>query len=318
MKRYASGLRRIVALIVLASSVLTAGDGARAGTTLKWKFKEGERLNFEIEQKTVTKTHTDAQDTRFSMTQILDMSFTVKERLGDGKAQVAQTFNRLRVKIDGPVGHVEYDSNAKVPEESKKEQEVPNPSVDYARQAGPVMKILLGAEFIITMNEQGEVLDAKVPESITKLLSEGQDKSALNAEEFVKKNLLQTAIKLPKEAVSEGSTWKDTVEAPLEPIGKSMKTRTYTYKGEALKNGTKYELINMDVKSKFEPNKDTPLKFEFKSSSEKGEFLFDNEHGRLHDSSVLTEDKVEVQNAGQTITQDVVVSTKFSYIPAGK
>jgi hypothetical protein len=315
MKSHESSLRRSFALTIFLSAATAACGSTSAGTNLKWKFKEGQTLNYQIEQKVVTKTHTEAQDTRFSMTQLVDMSFTVKSLLGDGKAKIAQKFNRLRVKIDGPLGHVDFDSSAKVPEESKDEKDSQNPSVDYARQAAPVMKILLGTEFTIIMNEQGEVLDAQIPESITKMLSEGQDKSAFNAEDFIKKNLLQTAIKLPKEPVSEGAAWKDLIEVPIEPVGKSLKTRTYTYKGEATKSGAKYELINLDVKSKFEPseNKNLQIKFEFKSSSEKGEFLFDNEQGHLHDSNVLTEDKVEVQNGGQTMSQDVLVSTKFTY-----
>lgn len=314
-----AGLGRKPVWIAIAL-VVSCASGAQAQTKLRWKFQKGEKLHYQVEQSTVTKTHTDNLDTRASQTLIINMSLVVKSIEPNGSAEVGQTFDRMRIKIDGPQGKLDYDSSAKpAPKESKDDKAPLDPQEEYIQQfIEPSVKKLLGAEFLLTFDELGEISNPKIPESVAKSLTESNGPgNNVDMLQLAKQQLMQTLVKLPKEAIKPGFAWNDETETPLGPSGKTVHKRTFTYKGPT-DGGAKGDLITLDVTNKFTPSKDATFQLTPKTSTVKGEIRFDNGNGRILDSNVVQEDIFDVKDRARSdfaTSYDIRVTTRFTLKP---
>src|SRR5262249_32244077 len=92
------GIRKEPVMVVLRSQ-LTIGvtvaiifgwgaTSAAAATTLRWKFKEGERITYLIEEKRTTKSKADRDVFDLTQTLLLDTTWTVKAVDQNGKADI--------------------------------------------------------------------------------------------------------------------------------------------------------------------------------------------------------------------------------------
>src|SRR5262249_38285939 len=143
---------------LLAVLLMACGaDRAAAQTTLRYKFKKGEKLNYEMEQKIGMAMSIMGRDINMDMGQTIDMTWSVLDVDADGKAKMTQTITRVRFTMDGPTGKVEYDS---------KEDKAPEGPL--GKIMTPIFRALAGAEIGLTMDTQGKVSDIKVPEKLTK------------------------------------------------------------------------------------------------------------------------------------------------------
>src|SRR5206468_3686869 len=124
---------------------------------LRYKFKPGETLSYEMEQKMKMEMAVGGQNINMSMTQTLDMTWNVQTVDNDGKAKIKQKFDRVRLSMEGLPGmdKIQFDSKA------GKELEGP-----FGQMMGPMLKALAGAEFTLTMDPQGKVSDFKLPEKL--------------------------------------------------------------------------------------------------------------------------------------------------------
>jgi Family of unknown function (DUF6263) len=293
--------------------VLAAGGPSAGAATLRWKFKAGENLHYAMEQKTVTTVNLNGQEVKTTLTQMIDMIWSVKSVDDQGTADVTQTFDRLRTKIESAFGAFEYDSKA------EKEPEGP-----IAAGTVPLLKALVGAQFSFKMSPQGELSDVRVPEGVAKALREAGAGAAGGAgagpfsEEGLKSMIVQSSLALPKEDLTKGRTWTRTTKAPTPPIGTMVLDKTYSYEGPDEQAGGHVERIGLVTKVVLEPAADSKLALKIKSQEGKGSFDFDNDAGRVIRSHV-TESMEMVMNISNTdVNQNIDTTTDMKLIPAGE
>src|SRR5947209_537839 len=97
--------------MLLAAAILgLAAVPAQAQVTLRYKFKEGEQLHYEMQQNMDMKMNIAGNDIAMKMHQQMDMTWKIAKVDADGKAQLAQRIDSIRMTMDTPMGKVEYDS----------------------------------------------------------------------------------------------------------------------------------------------------------------------------------------------------------------
>ena len=293
-------------LISAAVLVLLAGP-AHAQTTLKYKFKEGDKLNYATEMTQKQTMNIMGNEVETTTTQNMDMTWNVTT-VKDGKAQISQTIDRIRMKVDSAFGGFDFDSK------DGKEPEGPIGMI-----VGPVLNAMAGAEFTVTMTEQGDVSETKLSEKLIEAIKSNpilQQMGGAFTEEGMK-NMIgqQGGSVLPKEAVKKGDTWNHKTELKMPPIGVMKISNTYTYRGPEDRDGAKVEKIDVKTEMTIEPLADAAAQFEFKvkSSEAKGTMYFDNKAGRIVATTMNTKMAMEISAMGNVIdmVQDQTTTLKL-------
>jgi len=294
-------------LISAAVLMLLAGS-AHAQTTLKYKFKEGDKLNYTMDQTQKQTINIMGMEIETTMTQNMEMSWNVKT-VKDGKAQMTQTIDRIRMKMDSAFAAFEYDSK------DGKEPEGP-----VGQLIGPLFAAMAGAEFTVTMNEQGEVSETMVSEKLLEALKANpalQQFGGGFTEEGLKNMMTQSGSSiLPKTAVKKGDTWDHKIELKQPPVGVMKMNSTYTYGGPEEKDDAMLEKIDVKTEITIEPIEDAAAQFEIKvkSAEMKGTIYFDNKAGRVVVSTINQKMNMEINAMGNIIESavDQTVTVKLA------
>jgi hypothetical protein len=262
--------------VALASSFALAhahGGGpsaVAAAPTLRWKFTPGEALHYQMDQKTVTELKNQEQTIKTTLTQTTEMTWKVESVDASGAAEIAQTFDRIKTRIESPFGVVEFDSKDSSP-----------PKGPIAAGIVPLLKALVGSTFHYKMSPQGEPSDIKVPEGLVKALKESgatAPNGGMFSEDGFKNMINEMSFVFP--ATPLDKPWKREVKTP-SPIGTMKLEKTYKYVGTE----DNKEKISLEVKVSFEPAPNAP-EFKLGPNEGKGVFLFDNKAGRVVSADV--------------------------------
>src|SRR5262245_14836894 len=188
----------------LFALALWIGAPAQAQTVLKYKFKEGEKLAYVMDQKMNMQMDVAGQDISIAISQVMDMDWETGAVDKDGKALIKQKLGRIQFTMEGgAIGKVTYDS---------KDGKLPcGPVGDIM---GPLFKALEGAEFSMKMSPTGEISDVAVPEKLAKAMKNlpagaGAD---LFSEDALKKMMTQSGLVLPAKGAEQGKAWEQTTE----------------------------------------------------------------------------------------------------------
>ena len=223
-----------------------------------------------------------------------------------GEAVIRQKVDRVRMKMTGPMGKVDYDSDS---------EEAPT---GMAAMWAPMFDAMTQGNFEITMTSRGEVKDVKIPEELLTALKNspgGQGMGAMNAEGF-KKMLAQGALVLPAEAPQEGESWTTTIDVNNPMAGKQTVETTYTYDGTKEIDGTNYAVFKPELKMNFEGNANLQMKIKEQSSD--GEVLFNVDEGRLSSSTLEQNVKMDVTVGGASMEQTIDQTIEVEVTPAGE
>jgi hypothetical protein len=290
----------------LLALAVAGGPSARAAT-LRWKFKPGETLHYVMDQKTLTTYDTKDRQLKVTQNQTIDMRWTVKSVGADGVAEMAQTIDRIRTKIDAPPTPFEFDS---------KDPKEPQSAAGAAMV--PILKALVGAEFSFKMNPQGELSDVKVPpqllQTIRSLAPPGAPATAMGSEEGLKNMITESSLALPRGDNAEGTTWTRQTEVPTPPLGKMKVEKTYTFLGPDPTAGPDVHRIGLVSKLELQPTPGADISVKIKSQDTKGTFLFNNAEGRITNSEVSEKIATEVSAMGNQFTQNVETSTSMKLV----
>lgn len=266
MRGTSRGALRWILLVVVAF-----GGSSASAATLRWKFKAGETLRYEMNQKTVTSVNAGGDEqSKETVTMITNMSWVVKSVDAEGKAELTQTIDRVRIKIESALGTFQIDS---------KESKSPlNPLEPY-------FKALIGTPFPFKMDAQGALSDVKVPESVIQSLRElgggAAGGNAMFTEEGLKTMITQSSIPLPKEDLAVGKTWTQQEKVPTPPLGAMTLVKTYRYQGPESVAGAELEKIGVAVVAGVEPAPGVASQVKIASQDIKGDLAFDNVAGRI-------------------------------------
>jgi hypothetical protein len=300
-----AGPRRAAA-IVLATWLCTAAQPGFGADTLRWKFKPGETLRYTMVQDTTQGMKAMGQEFKTSLNQTVDLHWGVKSVASDGVAELSQTIDRVRTKVDSPGAAFEFDSQSdKVPEGQ------------VASLLTPLLKALVNAEFTFKMNARGELSDIKVPKKLIDTLKTAGPEAtggSMFSEEGLKNLISESSLVLPEGPVEKGKTWKQPARLPSPMLGTMVLDKTYTYQGAGgAADGV--VTIGLDTKVSLEPAADSNVAVKISSQDGRGEVSFDPNAGRVVSSKIIEQLQLSLTIMGQEMEQS---SKRITTMTLGK
>jgi hypothetical protein len=286
---------RIPALTLILCAAATTP--AAAQTTLRYKFKEGETLNYAMDQKMKMTTGVMGKNIDMNMDQNATMSWKIDSVDSEGNAKITITFGRMKMSMDTPMGKIEVDS-----------QDTDGPDDPVGKALFGVVKAMAGMTVNGTISPRGEISDVKVPEKVAKQLANlpgAEQMGDMFSPEGLKRMMGQSGLVLPKEAVSKGEKWSHKIDMKL-PFGKIDAEFNYTYEGPTEKSGRNLEKIALKPKLSIDPDPNAPFAMKMKSQKGDGHALFDNQAGRLAEVAINQTMEMELEIMGQTVGQRIV------------
>jgi hypothetical protein len=255
-----------VALVLLAA--LGAARPAQAQVTLRYKFKEGEKLRYLMALTMKIKADAGGKDVEVNATMKMPMSMQTLKVLKDGKAEVLMRIEGMKMSMEMPEGKtVSFDTDnlEGLPEE--------------ARDA---LRKMLKDGITMTMDPLGHASDVKVPESWKELMQKS-GKGPLSLDAWAGKGGMMGYLVFPKGPVAKGQTWKsEPIEMDVPPAGKLKGEMGFTYDGAVRQRGDR-QLEKITIRPKIslqsDPNKEG--KFSMKLRESPGTLYFDNRAGHV-------------------------------------
>jgi hypothetical protein len=300
-------------LILSALLPLVLGaSAAQAQTTLRWKFKQGDKLTYVTEQATNSKGSVMGMEFETTMSQTTDLTWMVKAVGSDGVAEINQTIDRIRMKMETPFGNFEYDS--------KENKQIEGPFGDVM---GPILGAMAGAEVMMKMAPTGDVRDVKLPEKLAESLQNPALAQFGNTfTEDGLKQLVQSGAgslgAFPEGRISKGETWERKFEMKMPPVGTMKVATTSTYAGPDTRDGTKVEKIELNMTQSVEIEPGGMFEIKISSQDNKGAAYFDNATGRLIAQEMKQKMKMEIEFMGNVIEQEVEMSASTKLNPGDK
>lgn len=283
---------------IAALALAYFASAAPAQTTLRYQFKEGDDLQYVVEQKMKMTMSVMGMDIETKMNMTMQLSWNVVKVDTSGNAQLKLRITHAKMSMEGITGNVNVDSNDKEP-----------PDDQIGKIMFGVIKATGSMEMTGTMLPTGEMKDGKMSEATLKALKEvpGADKAGLSPDSF--KTMVNSVI-LPTEAVMKGKAWTHKSDATTQ-FGKTTTENTYTYDGA---DKTKLEKISVKPKISIEANPDAPAKIAIKSAKGNGTVLFDNKAGRIQEVTSQQTTQMSISTMGidldQTIEQTTTMKLK--------
>jgi len=287
-------------LVAALLAGLTLAGAAQAQTTLRYKYKQGDKLDYVIDQDQKMAMSVNGMDIDIKVAMVIDMSWNTLDVDQSGNAKVKILVSRVKMVMDGPMGKVEVDS-----------KDTDEPDDPAGKILGQVVKSLGGMEMTCTADPTGDMKDVKVSEGTVKKLKglPGLDQIGDMFSPDNMKAMISGNMVLPKDPVQKGDTWTQKANSKL-PFGKVVGETKYTYEGPIDKNGKQLEKIAAKPEVKIEPDPNAKMQIKVKDSKGKGYTFFDNAKGRIIESTNETTMQMELDVGGITISQNITqVST---------
>jgi hypothetical protein len=292
--------------IAVAVASLTLAGATQAQTTLRYQFKEGEKLEYVFDQNQKTSMTVNGMDIEFKTRIAMEIAWQTL-KVGDrGKAQAKVTVTRVKMTMKGgPFGKIEVDST-----------DTNEPDGALGKIFANAVKAMGGMEMTLTTDTLGEITDVKIAETSQKKIKKLQGGGATglfnsdSLKQLVEGNIL---VPLPRDPVSRGKSWTQKVNMK-SPGGKMTGERKFTYEGETDRN---LQRLAVKPDMKYEADAKAPVRMKLKSSSGKGVTLFDNKVGRVAQTTDEGTMEMEVEAGGQT-TSTTTRQTTTVRLKAGK
>jgi hypothetical protein len=274
-------IRSQMAFLVTVATLLEWGaTSAAAETTLRWKFKQGEKLAYLIEEKDATKATSDEDVIELTQTLLLDTTWTVKAVDDSGKADIGVTIDRVRFRAEGKgvakgIGAIDYDSK-----EQREPEDETWKGLKFLRSS---LAAAVGAEFTLKIDPQGRISDVMVPDKLAKALAAtaAQELAGFFGSSFtaegIKLKLTDWIVHLPLAAVTpKEKSWTD--KRPMHKL--ATLALMCIYRGPETRDGNRLERI--DISPELTVQREPDKAYDKITSQEgKGVIYFDNQSGKL-------------------------------------
>jgi hypothetical protein len=263
---------RTIATATVGAACLLHVSLAFGQTALRWQLNPGEKFTIEAAQKTISDVAYSGKKTTTQIDLTMELSWEVIAA-DAGKMRLKQTLSRLAVRMELPsASRIEYDSA----------KGAMRPS-GAARQIAAAVAPLFAAVLEVTMNDRGEVLEAKpASQAAEQLIAPVDDpaKPSLFSKASIQQLLRQPLAILPERPVSPDETW--TTEAELNTaLGKARQKTLYRYAGTEEKDGVAVEKIESAAKLELEPSEAGTSKPALKEHQQTGTIYFSSSSGRI-------------------------------------
>jgi hypothetical protein len=326
VKYFAASHFAVAALVTIAAST-----ALRAEEPLRWKFKVGEKLDYNmVQEMTMAAAGGGVGQAGTTMRQEMDMVWDVQGVNDQGEAVIRQKFDRVKMKMTTPLGGFEYDS---------KSETAPT---GFGAMIAPMYKAMTKGDFEITMTSRGEVKEVKIPDEVLTALKNtpaAQQMGDLATADGFKTMIKQGALVLPDKDPKVGETWTTKVEVKNPAVGKQTVETTYKYDGTKDIDGVTYAVIKPQLKMDFENQGDKAegdaekkdekqpqqaqtklpqIQMKIAEQSSDGEVLFNVKEGRLHTTTLSQKVTINATAAGQTTQLKIDQKIDVKVAPAGE
>jgi len=278
-----------------------APEGAQAADELRWKFKAGENMHYQMVQDTQMRTASADRTAKTAIAQTIDLTWKVSAVDANGVASMTQTIDRMRIKATTQEGTMAVDS-------ASAKNEGP-----LAQSMAPIFKALIGAPFSLKMTPTGRIQDIEIPASAVEALKTSPELSSMLSADSLKEMTAQASIPLPDAPVEAGATWTDEKEL----AGVKLKM-TYTYGGPVEQDGKTLGKIATSADMEMEFPKAEGVTAEMEKGELTGEMFFDYATGKLLNSSAKQNMAISIMGMGQSIRQEVQSLVNMRLVPPGE
>ncbi len=292
------------ASLVLAA-VLAAGPGLQAQTTLKYKFKAGDKLNYDLTISSRGMTRADDKEFPLLEKQVISMSWLVDSVDAKGVAKIRIKFERVKLVFEQPKVSLEVTSDAK---------EVPEK--DQAKMMHNMAKLMSKIEGTVTMTPQGDIKNVTVPASALKEMRSIPGAEKLEegwAEGNLQSTLKDSTLSLPAEPIAKGKSLKTPVDG-MSPYGKLTGEMEMIYRGKIAHGDLMLDLFEIAPKLKIEPDPKAKPPITIKKYETEGTAYFDNDAGRLVESSMTQNIEVQTEVMGKTFLQKTEITNTLKLV----
>jgi len=288
---------RIARVAVLCSAILmvAAATNARADQKLRWKFEKGEQLNYVLDRAIDGTMNINGNELKLGMNMAFDVTWNVQEVDSDGSATIGLTVDRIQMKAKMPfpgMPDIELDS-AQLPEED-------NPIIG---QIKPLLDGMLNQAFTMNVSPLGGVTDIEFPDALKQMFGgddeqeggDGQRRGRRGgggglpgldtfSEKGIQQIIRQMVLPLPEDAVNDDVTWTQTFENEEPGAGIQTTETTFSYAGEADKDGAKLVKLEAETELFFDPAEEATTEVELGDQEGQATILFDAVTGHLVES----------------------------------
>ena len=268
--------KRSLPLVLALTALFTSASHAQ--TVMRYRFKEGDKLHYLMEQKTKSTISLAGADVEMKVNVNLSMAWQALKVDPNGSAQVKIKVIHAKMSMDSLVGNAQVDS---------KDKDGPN---DLAgKMLWQMNKAIAAMEITGTMLPTGEMKDVKVAEETVQAMRAipGADKLGDLSHPDNFKDMI-SGIVFPTSAIPKGISWAHNTESK-SPGGKINAQNIYTPEGTLVQDGVTLEKVSLKSVIKVEADPNAQMKL--KSIKATGFTLFDNHAGRVVEST-LTQTKL--------------------------
>ncbi|MGD9723927.1 MAG: DUF6263 family protein [Pirellulales bacterium] len=290
---------------VLFALVSWAAPAVAADAPPRWKFKEGETLNYVLERNADGKMSLAGNEFGIQMGMAFDTTWKCKSVNDDGSANLEQTVDRIRISMASPLsGEVKYDSAGG-----------PAPAGPIWTLLGPMVEGMLNQTFTLRVAPNGAVSDIELPAKLKEAFAKqvvGQNRQAGmgiggNAfnEKGIKQLISQAVVPLP-ETAEKDVTWTQAFENEIPFLGKEIAETTYSLAGDEDVDGKKLTKISSKTEVLFEPEANPRAEMEIVEQDSSATAYFDAAAGHLVKSDGKQTTVKEIsgqQEVSQNITE---------------
>ncbi len=294
-------------LALFVAMVAVQRGRARADVELRWKFESGETVRFTTSTEVLQDMEIGGQQLASKMTQIMDMTWKVKEA-GEDESTLDVTIDHVHVEMTppGPAAKaIVYDSKNETHE-------------GQAAMMAPLFGAMINQPMTLTVTPLGEVKDIKLPEGmIAAMQKAGPGAKEVLSEDAMKQTISRVMIAFP-ESVATGKSWESNFETKNPILGTQKALTTYTYVGPEEAEGRSVEKLDVNVQLSFDQPADAQAKATIKEQASEGAILFDNKQGMPLSTSMNSQMKLELSAGGQMIDQAITTKVMMKQLPPAK
>jgi hypothetical protein len=288
-------LPSLVHVLLLAAFVASASPAGAQTVTLRYHWTKGESVTYRLASQTDTSVTgmpgAGGMTLGQTLTQVLKC--TAEDVGADGVATLRQTFQSIKMQINGPAGKVTYDTAA--PNDNT------NPMIGAMRR---VLGAMAGESIVVVMAADGTVVSidgaSKILAKISANLPQDPGAEAITqgmksilSDDALKSTLAQSFAKLPPEPVKIGDSWRGQVTLAAEIVGKILGTSTFTLKAiEGTADASVARIATALVlkqQSIAAPSGPANVVMTLGNSKGEGEILFDVTRGRIRRNTMRTD-----------------------------
>lgn len=278
---------RIASHLGLLSLLVPATMGA------DWKPHAGDRLRFELAMSTNVKYDINGRliETRGNST--LDLISVVKNVAANGNVLVTVSIDRLRTSTQSSSSKSEFDTNQKLSAASS--------------PLAPFYMKTIGASYTATISPAGEVLELKIPASLTESLSGTPflGPNQVSSLQSIESTLVspETIQALVGWLIPRKATAANPIELPLGQLRFAITNRRISPEvGVRVENETEAVV---------KPTPGVPIKVNVDRQKGHGVQIFDASNGLLTDSSFEQSADLTIGNEGRTFHQTIELTARL-------